>query len=156
MTEVMLDPLPSNGSTEQGSGSIKPPPHKAPAGITPPRHRGRSSAPLVEILVELDFTSRPRADAAIEESRRTATEPERILRAANAVTADQITRAVAERLGIDFVDLSLYKADLAAANMISAEAAKRYGAVPIGFDEGGRLLIAMADPGSSRSTYRRC
>jgi len=54
------------------------------------------------------------------------------------------------------VDLSLYKADLAAANMISAEAAKRYGAVPIGFDEGGRLLIAMADPGSSRSTYRRC
>jgi hypothetical protein len=57
-------------------------------GITPPLQRRRSSAPLVEILVELGFTSRPRADAAIEESRKTATEPERILRDANAVTAD--------------------------------------------------------------------
>lgn len=146
MTGVMFDAISSNGSTEQRPGSIETPAAGAPAGITAPRRRGRSSAPLVEILVELGFTSRARADAAIEESRSTATEPERILRAANAVTADQLTRAVAERLGIDFVDLSAYKADLAAANMISAEAAKRYGAVPIGFDEGGRLLVAMANP----------
>jgi type IV pilus assembly protein PilB len=146
MTEVIFEAPPSNGTAEEVQPSIETPPSEAQVGITHPRHRGRSSAPLVEILVELGFTSRPRADAAIEESRKTATEPERILRAANAVTADQLTRAVAERLGMDFVDLSVYKPDLAAANLISAEAAKRYGAVPVGFDEGGRLLIAMADP----------
>ncbi len=114
MTGLTFDAL-SNGSTEEESRSIETPAPEAPAGITPPRHRGRSSAPLAEVLVELGFTSRQRADAAIEESRRTGTEPERILRTAHAVTADQLTRAVAERLGIDFVDLSVSKADLAAA-----------------------------------------
>ena len=42
------------------------------------------------------------------------------LRATNAVTADQLTRALAVRLGMDYADLSEYKPELAAANMSSA------------------------------------
>ena len=117
-----------------------------PAGITPPRSAGRSAAALVEVLVELGFTSRAQADSAIEEGHRSGLAPERVLRDSDAVSADQLTRAVAERLGTDFVDLSIYKPDLAASDSVSVETAKRYQAVPVGFDESGRLLIAMANP----------
>ena len=117
-----------------------------PAGITPPRSAGRSAAALVEVLVKLGFTSRAQADSAIEEGHRSGLAPERVLRDSDAVSADQLTRAVAERLGTDFVDLSIYKPDLGASDSVSVETAKRYQAVPVGFDESGRLLIAMANP----------
>ena len=44
------------------------------------------------------------------------------------------------------VDLSIYKTDVAALNLISPPAARRLGSVPIGFDDGGHLLVAMSDP----------
>ena len=143
MSSFTTEPRPSNGASADGDPRPGP---ALPAGITPPRSAGRSAAPLVEVLVELGFISRQRADAAIEEARRTDRVAENILRDSDAVTPDQLTRAVAERLGADFVDLSVYKPDLAASNLVGVETAKRYGAVPVGFDEGGRLLIAMANP----------
>ena len=145
MSGYTIEPQSRNGATGEQSPA-GPPAVALPAGITPPRSAGRSAAPLVEILVELGFISRARADAAIEEGLRNGHSTERVLRDGDAVTADQLTRAVAERLGTDFVDLSTYKPDLTASNLVSVETAKRYGAVPVGFDESGRLLIAMADP----------
>ena len=53
---------------------------------------------------------------------------------------------LAERFGLDHVDLNVYKPDSAAVNLVSAQAARRFSAVPIGFDETGALLVAMADP----------
>ena len=43
---------------------------------------------------------------------------------------DQLARVVAERFGLDYVDLSVYDLDMGAVNLLSAEAAKRYQAVP--------------------------
>jgi type IV pilus assembly protein PilB len=59
---------------------------------------------------------------------------------------DQLARVLAERFGLDYVDLSEYELDLGAVNLLGAEAAKRYQAVPIGFLEDRTLLVAMADP----------
>jgi type IV pilus assembly protein PilB len=59
---------------------------------------------------------------------------------------DQLARVVAERFGLDYVDLAIYDLDMGAAQLLSAEAAKRYQAVPIGFTDDGTLLLAMADP----------
>jgi type IV pilus assembly protein PilB len=59
---------------------------------------------------------------------------------------DQLARVVAERFGLDYVDLGVYEVDMGAVTLLSAEAAKRYHAVPIGFGEDGALLLAMADP----------
>jgi type IV pilus assembly protein PilB len=53
---------------------------------------------------------------------------------------------VAERFGMDYVDLSVYDVDMGAVSLLSAEAAKRYKAVPIGYTDEGSLLLAMADP----------
>ena len=65
---------------------------------------------------------------------------------AGAISADQLARALAERFGLDYVDLTVYSPDLGASNLISAEAARRFSAVPIGFDEDGQLIVAMSDP----------
>ncbi len=59
---------------------------------------------------------------------------------------DQLARVVAERFGLDFVDLSVYDVDVGATNLISAETAKRYQALPVGFTEDGAILLAMANP----------
>ncbi len=42
-------------------------------------------------------------------------------------------RAVAERYGLDHIDLSVYQVDMAAANLISVNTARRYRALPVGF-----------------------
>jgi type IV pilus assembly protein PilB len=59
---------------------------------------------------------------------------------------DQLARVVAERFGLDFVDLSVYDLDMGAVSLISAETARRYQAVPVGFGEDSSLLLAMANP----------
>ncbi len=53
---------------------------------------------------------------------------------------------MAERFGLDFVDLAVYDLDMGAVNLISVQAAKRYQAVPVGFTEDRTLLLAMANP----------
>ena len=59
---------------------------------------------------------------------------------------DQLARAVAERFGLDYIDLSVYDLDMGAVNLIRSETAKRYQAVPVGYADDGTLLLAMADP----------
>jgi type IV pilus assembly protein PilB len=59
---------------------------------------------------------------------------------------DQLARVVAERFGLDYVDLSVYDLDMGAVSLVNAEAARRYQAVPVGFAEDGSLLLAMANP----------
>ena len=53
---------------------------------------------------------------------------------------------MAERYGLDYVDLNVYQVDMAAANLVSVNAAKRSGAVPVGHIDEDTLLLAMADP----------
>jgi type IV pilus assembly protein PilB len=59
---------------------------------------------------------------------------------------DQLARVVAERFGLDFVDLTAYDLDMGAVNLVGIQAAKRYQALPIGFSDDGALLLAMANP----------
>src|SRR6202035_3545067 len=57
-----------------------------------------------------------------------------------------LARVVAERFGLDYVDLSVFDLDMGAVNLLNPDASKRYQAVPIGFTDDGTLLLAMADP----------
>ena len=87
-----------------------------------------------------------RVDSAVEQGRAMQQSPERVLLEAGALGADQLARATAERFGLDHVDLTVYKPDIAAVNLLGAPAERRYNAVPIGFHNSGNLLVAMADP----------
>jgi type IV pilus assembly protein PilB len=63
-----------------------------------------------------------------------------------AIDEDQLARAIAERYGLDHLDLTVFQVDMAAANLIDSAAAKRYSAVPVAFVDERTLLVAMADP----------
>jgi type IV pilus assembly protein PilB len=108
--------------------------------------RGRSSGFVTDVLVDLGFVPEDRARLAIEEARTAGQPPERLLLNQGTIDGDQLSRAVAERYGLDHVDLANYQVDMAAANMISVNTARRYRALPVGFVDKGTLLVAMADP----------
>jgi type IV pilus assembly protein PilB len=115
-------------------------------GLTPPQVRGRHSGFVTDVLVDLGFVSDEVARQAIETARTAGRPPERLLIEQGAITADQLSRAVAERYGLDHIDLSAYQVDMAAANLISVNTARRYRALPVGFVDKETLLVAMADP----------
>jgi len=115
-------------------------------GITHPRHPGGPARFLTDVIVDLGLVARDRVASAVEEGRRTGKMPEEVLIEQGALTADGLSRAVAERHGLDHLDLGTFKPDMAAANLISIPAAKRYEAVPVGFLDDRTLLVAMADP----------
>ena len=114
-------------------------------GLTPPRQPSARGRFMSDVVVELGFVPRERVDAAVEEARVSGRTVEQVLVEQGVLNADQLARATAERFGLHHVDLNIYKADLGAANLIPPSAARRYSAVPVGFDE-GKLLVAMVDP----------
>ena len=116
------------------------------AGITPPRRRGGAARFISDVIVELGFLPQARVDAAVEEGKATGRSPEEVLLQSGALSADELARATGERFGLDHVDLTVYKPDLSAVNLLTPPAARRYNAVPIGFHSNGHLLVAMSDP----------
>src|SRR4051812_8057585 len=115
-------------------------------GITPPRRRGGAARFITDVIVELGFVPKEKVDAAVEQGRAVHQSPEQVLLESGTLGADQLARATAERFGLDHVDLTVYKPDIAAVNLLGASSAKRYNAIPIGFHSSGNLLVAMADP----------
>jgi len=138
-----LRPVPESGDStapvlsEEQSGT---------PGLTPPHTRGRSTGFLTDVLVELGYVSAERAQLAVEEARTAGRRPEQMLQEQGAITADQLSRATAERYGLDHIDLSAYQVDMAAANLIPVNTARRYRAIPVGFVNKETLLLALADP----------
>jgi type IV pilus assembly protein PilB len=114
-------------------------------GLTPPRLRGGRGRFISDVIVELGFAAEERVQKAVEEAKSSGRTPEQVLLQSGALSPEQLARATAERFGLDHVDLSMYKPDIGALNLVNAQAARRYNAVPIGFDD-GVLLVAMADP----------
>jgi type IV pilus assembly protein PilB len=138
-----LRPVP--GAGEATAPKLEPEAGDTP-GLTPPVVAGRSSGFITDVLVDLGFVPEDRARQAIEEARTAAIPPEALLLQQNAITPDQLSRAIAERYGLDHIDLSTYQVDMAAANLITVTMARRYRALPVGFVDQQTLLVAMADP----------
>ncbi len=138
-----LRPVPDSGDST--APALDPEAGGTP-GLTPPLHRGRSSGFVTDVLVDLEYVGEDRARQAIEEARTAGRPPETLLLEQGAINGDQLSRAVAERYGLDHIDLSVYQVDMAAANLISVNTARRYQALPVGFVDKETLLVAMADP----------
>ena len=138
-----LRPVPTSGDSTAPALDAEP---SGTPGLTPPKTRGRSSGFVTDVIVDLGYVGDERARQAIEEARTAGRPPERLLLEQGAISADQFSRAVAERYGLDHVDLTGYQVDMAAANMVSVNTARRYQAIPVGFIDKKTLLVAMADP----------
>jgi len=116
------------------------------AGVTPPKRRGGSGRFVTDVLVELGFADQTRVQRAIEEAKSRGMPPERLMVEESMISSEQLSRAMAERYGLDHLDLGIFKIDMSAANLLSATAAKRYGAVPVTYLDDKTLLVAMSDP----------
>jgi type IV pilus assembly protein PilB len=138
-----LRPVPDSGDSTAPKFDPAP---AGPPGLTPPISRGRSTGFVTDMLVDLGFVGDDRARRAIEEARTAGAPPEVLLLQQGAINGDQLSRAVAERYGLDHLDLSTYQVDMAAANLISVSTARRYRALPVGFVDKATLLVAMVDP----------
>jgi type IV pilus assembly protein PilB len=115
-------------------------------GLYPPRKSGRSTRMIGEVVVDLGFADRDTVEEAVAVARSQGRPTGMVLIEQGILRHDQLARVVAERFGLDYVDLAVYDLDMGAVNLISAETAKRYQAVPVGFTDDGALLLAMADP----------
>ena len=138
-----LRPVPESGDST--APALTPQTSGTP-GLTPPVARGRSSGFVTDVLVDLGFVPEDRARQAIEEARTAGRPPEHLLLDQGAIDADQLSRAVAERYGLDHIDLAVYQVDMAAANLIPVNTARRYMALPVGYADKQALIVAMADP----------
>src|SRR5438270_13124723 len=115
-------------------------------GITRPSRSGSSQRFLTDVIVEMGLASRDQVDEALDTSRSLGTTPERALIEKGALTQDGLARALAERYGLDHLDLGVFAVDMGAANLVTTTTAKRYQAVPVAFADKRTLLVAMADP----------
>jgi type IV pilus assembly protein PilB len=143
-----LQPVPPPGTENVATAAdtTKAEAETGTPGLTPPHSRGRSGGFITDVIVELGYASPENAERMITEARTAGKPPERLMLRDGLIDGDQLSRAIAERYGLDHVDLAVFHIDMAAANLISIEAARRYRAVPISFIDKQTLLVAMADP----------
>jgi type IV pilus assembly protein PilB len=119
---------------------------KKGSGVTTPSRRGGSGRVLSDVIVDLGFIERARMDEAVDAATRAGSAPEQVLLADGDLSEDQLARSVAERFGLDHIDLGAYRVDPDAAKLVTSAAVKRYQAVPVSFAGDRTLLVAMADP----------
>jgi hypothetical protein len=118
-------------------------------GMTP--YKAREGAPvfLSDMIIELGLAEEAHVEAAVETARSAGETVGHVLIREGRLSEDQLARALAARYGLNHLDLNEFDVDPAAANLLPPAAAKRYRAVPVGFETDGSLLLAMADPSDS-------
>jgi type IV pilus assembly protein PilB len=115
-------------------------------GLTSPTRPLRPGRRIGEVVVDLGFADRSAVEQAVAAARSQRKPTGQVLVEQGVLRQDQLARVVAERFGLEYIDLSSYEPDMGAVNLMSAEAIKRYQAVPVRFMDDGALLLAMADP----------
>ncbi len=98
-----------------------------------------------DLFVEQGIIDDQQLAEALDVQRRTGGRLGEILIELGFVTSLDSARVLAERLGMEFIDLSARPVDEFLAQRIPEEIARRYRAIPIG-ESGGVLKVAVADP----------
>jgi type IV pilus assembly protein PilB len=101
---------------------------------------------LTEVIVDLGFAPRERVEAAMLAARDAGTTPDQLLVDQGVITPEQRARAIAERLGLEYLDLTQYRLDMAAVNLLPPDVARRCELVPVAREGEHTLVVAMADP----------
>ena len=116
------------------------------SGLIPPTKRTGVKRRIGDVIVQLGFAEREMVDEVVKRARRDGIPFGQALLDAGIVTTAQLAQALAERNGLDYVDLNRFDVDKGAASMIDAAKARRYRTIPIAFLAERTLLVATADP----------
>src|SRR6476660_5379594 len=98
-----------------------------------------------ETLVDRHVLSRDDLEQAIEESERNRQPLPTVLMQLGLVGSKDLTAALAEQMGIRFVDFLETPIHQDAPGMLTAELARRFVAVPVDFED-HKLVVAFAEP----------
>jgi type IV pilus assembly protein PilB len=115
-------------------------------GLIPPTERTGAKRRIGDVIVQLGYTEREVVEASVDRARERGLPLGQALIADGVVNSSQLARALAERNGLDYVDLNVFEVDHGAANLVDSAKARRYRTVPIAFTGERTLLVATADP----------
>ncbi|GIU87944.1 MAG: hypothetical protein KatS3mg009_2459 [Acidimicrobiia bacterium] len=101
--------------------------------------------PLGALLIQEGLLTEAQLDAALAEQARSGKPLGRLLIEQGTISEAELVRTLAHQVGLEFVDLTERVADPSVASVVSESLARRYQAIPIGWED-GRLVVAMADP----------
>ncbi len=100
---------------------------------------------LGQAMVDRGLISQDDLERALEHQRTTRKRLGESLIDIGAVTSFQLSQALADHLGVPFVDLETHPPDVLLAGMIPEEVARRYCALPVE-RWSGQIVVAMANP----------
>jgi type IV pilus assembly protein PilB len=115
-------------------------------GLRPPTQRTGAKRRIGDVIVQLGFAERELVEKVVDEGRANGVPLGQSLIDAGIVDSNQLAQALAERNGLDYVDLSAFEVDQGAATLIDPAKARRYQTIPISFLGEQTLLVATADP----------
>ena len=116
------------------------------SGLIPPTKRTGVKRRIGDVIVQLGFAEREMVEHVVDRARREGVPLGQALLDAEIVNPAQLAQALAERNGLDYVDLNRFDVDKGAAAMIDGTKARRYRTIPIAFLAERTLLVATADP----------
>ena len=125
---------------------MKPTTESPTTAAAPPGSGEKPRRRLGDMIVELGFADRGIVEATVALAREDGRPIGQALVESGTVDSNQLAQALAERNGLEYVDLNRFEVDYGAANLISSAEARRYRAIPIAFADEGTLLVATADP----------
>ena len=115
-------------------------------GLIPPSERTGAKRRIGDVIVQLGFTDREVVEASVDRAREQGLPLGQALIADGVVNSSQLARALAERNGLDYVDLNEFEVDHGAAHLVDPGKARRSRTIPIAFTGDRTLLVATADP----------
>ena len=101
--------------------------------------------PLGSLLIDEGLLTEAQLDAAVAEQARTGKPLGRLLIEQGTISEAELVRTLARQVGLEFVDLNDRTIDGSVAALVTESLARRYQAIPIGWED-GKILVAMADP----------
>jgi type IV pilus assembly protein PilB len=101
---------------------------------------------LGDVVVDLGFADRETVEKSAAEARKRGRTIGEVLLDDAVLSSNQLARALAERNGLDYVDLSGFEVDKGAANLLSATEARRFRAIPVAFLDPETILVATSNP----------
>jgi type IV pilus assembly protein PilB len=100
---------------------------------------------LGDILLEGGLVTTAQLQSAYDEHQRAGRALGRVLVDQGVLTESQLVAALAQQIGMRFVELGDFPVDPSAVSLVPGPLARRYVVLPFGFED-GKLLLAMADP----------
>lgn len=109
--------------------------------MRPPRPR------LGELLVQTGVVSEADLASALDRQHAKGQRLGQALVESGTITEAQLVRTLAAQVGLEFVDLTERPVDPSTVARVPPALCRRASVLPVGMDEQGRILLAMADPG---------